>query len=394
MMNNEDWKISMRPTNIDDYMGNPPFQKFYREVIIPKKDIPLSILFQGQFGCGKTTAAKLVASTLVCQHPNKDGSPCCKCPSCRSILDNKFDRDVKFINGGASGKDDIVDGISKFVVGRPMFDGRKIMIIDEVQQLSTAALNALLIAMETTRNDVTFLFTAMSDLKAGGFKSRCRTFLFRQPSVEELANLEIHILKEKNLWDNETLPFEFKTEGLQLIAKSAEGSYRTVVGNLQQCVDTKTFNLDEIQAMFEVGSTAESDVAIVNLLTGKFRPEDYDVLVPKKGYTSMIEAVNWLIVDTGKYNINGELCGLREKNFPMYKAIIAFNIWKFLRDEMDRMSALSYVPKSMWENAIIKTAEYAKSQSSVPARILETSASVASTPVEIAARHVVRRTPV
>lgn len=359
-MVSDDWKVSMRPTNIEAYQGNLAFQKFYKETLLGKKEIPTSILFQGRFGCGKSTAAKLVAQTMVCKHPNADGSPCCNCSSCKSIMDNKFDRDVKFINGGDSNKQDISEKIDSFMQGRPMFENQKIMIIDEVQQLSEQALNALLIAMETTRKDIHFLFTAMENIKTGGFKSRCRVFEFRQPSIEELAELQVKILKSKNLWDNEILPLDFKLEGLHLIAESSEGSYRVAIDHLQHCVTNKIFDKASILDTFEIAETSNSEKAFVDLLTNNLKPEEFSELSPKKGYLALIDVASWIVRDTGLFAIWGELSGIQERNIPRCQAICEFETWKFFRDELAKLQTLSYISKAQWETLLIKTIEYGK----------------------------------
>ena len=359
-MENDDWKVSMRPTSIEAYQGNVAFQKFYRETLLTKKDIPTSILFQGRFGCGKSTAAKLVAQTMVCKHLNADGSPCCSCPSCKAIMENKFDRDVKFINGGDSGKSDISEKINAFMQGRPMFDGQKIMIIDEVQQLSEQALNSLLIAMETTRKDIHFLFTAMENIKAGGFKSRCRVFEFKQPSIEELANLQVKILKAKDLWNNEILPMDFKMEGLHLIAESAEGSYRVAIDHLQHCIANKLFTKDDIQDTFEVAKASDSDNALFKLLTGTMEAKDYPMLVPK-GYQTLIDSAAWIMRDVGLYAIWGEFADIREFRMAYCKEICTKTIWRYFRDELNKLQTSSYISKAQWETLVIKTIEYGKS---------------------------------
>ena len=42
-------------------------------------------IFIGTRGTGKTSVAKIMAAALNCEDL-KDGNPCCKCPSCKSII--------------------------------------------------------------------------------------------------------------------------------------------------------------------------------------------------------------------------------------------------------------------------------------------------------------------
>ena len=145
---NEQWSISKRPLILSDLYGLNNVKSYFYEQA-KKKTWPKAVLLRGQFGNGKTTTAKIIASMMVCHHPKPNGDPCLECPACKAILEEKWDSDAMLIDGGQSGKSDIIEQVNEFIA-TPAFYGsrRKVLIIEEVQELSTAARNSLLKTLE------------------------------------------------------------------------------------------------------------------------------------------------------------------------------------------------------------------------------------------------------
>jgi DNA polymerase-3 subunit gamma/tau len=52
---------------------------------IKNNRISHAYLFSGPRGVGKTTVARILAKSLNCLNPGKDGSPCNVCESCKEI---------------------------------------------------------------------------------------------------------------------------------------------------------------------------------------------------------------------------------------------------------------------------------------------------------------------
>ena len=81
------WTITKRPHTFNDLYKCDQIKKYFYGLVSKKKDFPNAVLFQGKYGCGKTTSAKILAQMMVCQNPHENGDPCCECPSCRAIID-------------------------------------------------------------------------------------------------------------------------------------------------------------------------------------------------------------------------------------------------------------------------------------------------------------------
>lgn len=239
------WAITDRPRTLKDLYGLDGIKKYFYSKA-QDKDWPKAILLRGQFGNGKSTVAGIVASMMVCQNPTETGDPCGKCASCEAIISERFDRDVIRIDGGQSGKADVVETINEHIATSPMFDSRKVIIIEEVQELSNAARNSLLKTLEHPKSKIHFILLSMESGAASGFVSRCVPFTFKKLAVKDLMFFLKETMESRGLWDDDTIPTEFKTQGLATLAQTSQGSIRLALQLLDMCVSGRFFTKEEI----------------------------------------------------------------------------------------------------------------------------------------------------
>lgn len=268
------WTITKRPQKFDDLYGQDEVVHYFKNIQQTKAPIPNAIWLGGKFGCGKTTIAKIIAKTIQCKNKDADGNPCGKCISCQSIENETWGRNTIMFNGGTNGTIDEVRKLVGNVDFPPTMDGNWVFMIEEAQELSADATQALLKTVETPRNNVYFIFTSMEEdlKKLGKFDaliSRCGAeFKLNTATVMDVMFYLRHILETENLWD--TIPKEFKLEGLKLIATNCKQSYREALKKLQICVNSGLYSVDQISAQFGITKEGDISTALNDLISGRW----------------------------------------------------------------------------------------------------------------------------
>lgn len=205
-----------RPKTFDEMAG----QEFVVATLkrsIESGRIAHAYLFSGPRGCGKTSAARILARSLNCEQ-GPTAAPCGVCPACREIA-RGASLDVIEIDGASNTSVNDVRQIKDEVLFPPNSGRYKVYIIDEVHMLSNSAFNALLKTIEEPPPYIVFIFATTELHKVPAtIKSRCQQFNFRLFSVDTIKGLLAEACKETAM--------EAEDEALFWIAKEATGSMR------------------------------------------------------------------------------------------------------------------------------------------------------------------------
>jgi DNA polymerase-3 subunit gamma/tau len=184
-------------------------------------------LFSGMRGVGKTTAARILAKALNCQH-GPTPTPCNKCEFCLSINEDRS-IDVLEIDGASNRGVEDISPIRDTGKYKPIHSRFKIIIIDEVHMLSTHAFNALLKTLEEPPPSTVFIFATTEFHKVPAtIISRCQHFEFKKVSQKDIINHLMDICKKEGL--------TISPYGLGLIAEASDGSIRDAQSLLDQAV--------------------------------------------------------------------------------------------------------------------------------------------------------------
>jgi DNA polymerase-3 subunit gamma/tau len=226
--------IKRRPKTFDELAGQDFVVSTLKNALESGR-IAHAYLFSGPRGCGKTSAARILARSLNCEK-GPSPNPCGVCDNCRAISQGSS-IDVIEIDGASNTSVNDVRQIKDEVLFPPQTGAYKVYIIDEVHMLSNSAFNALLKTIEEPPPKIVFIFATTELHKVPAtIKSRCQQFAFRLISIETIQEILKKVCAEMDL--------EAEEEALFWIARESTGSLRDAFTLFDQVV---SFSAGHIQ---------------------------------------------------------------------------------------------------------------------------------------------------
>ncbi len=217
-MNEQALYRKYRPTSFSDVLGQDDVvTTLLREIEVKK--ISHAYLFSGGRGTGKTTVARIFAAAIGC-------APV----------------DLYEIDGASNRQIEDVRALREAVLTLPFVSPYKVYIIDEVHMLTKEAFNALLKTLEEPPAHVVFILATTDKEKLPDtIVSRCQTFSFRQPSLDELKKFVLATATKEQI--------ALDGGGADIIAMFGDGSYRDTLSVLEKVLvrsGSKALSNDEI----------------------------------------------------------------------------------------------------------------------------------------------------
>jgi DNA polymerase-3 subunit gamma/tau len=237
-----------RPQSFEEVVGQEAVVRTLSNAI-GTDAVRQAYLFAGPRGTGKTSMARILAKCLNCaQGPTT--TPDGTCHACRAIAAGTSLDVIEMDAASQRGIDDIRE-IRDRVVLQPVEGGYKVYILDEAHQLTDAAWNALLKLIEEPPPHLVFVFCTTDLSKVlPTVRSRCQTFVFQRPSLQELVKVLRQIADAEEI--------DAPDQALALVARSGRGAYRDAVSTLDQLASA-TGNKVTVQAVLELLGTVEEE---------------------------------------------------------------------------------------------------------------------------------------
>ena len=215
-----------RPMTFEEMVGQKAVVQTLQNGIRSGR-IAQAYLFSGMRGVGKTTAARILAKALNCEK-GPTPTPCGVCSFCMAIQDDRL-VDVIEIDGASNNGIDNIRDLRELVQYKAMQSRYRVIIIDEVHQVSKPAFNALLKTLEEPPEKTIFIFATTELQKVPvTIVSRCQYFEFKRVSQKDLLAHLAEVAKTESL--------SLTENGFGLIARAADGSVRDSLTLLDQAV--------------------------------------------------------------------------------------------------------------------------------------------------------------
>ena len=322
-------------------------------------------LFTGTRGVGKTTIARILAKSLNCEQ-GVSATPCEQCSVCTEVKENRFIDLIEVDAASRTGVDDTRELLenAQYMPTRGRY---KVYLIDEVHMLSIASFNALLKTLEEPPEHVKFLLATTDPKKVPvTVLSRCLQFQLKNLSSQMIAEYLSKVLVDEGI--------EFEPDGVDALAKSAQGSMRDALSLTDQTIAYGQGRLmhadvvgmlgvighDEVTALLE--AIAEGSAPSAMQISAQLDERNSDFADVLRG---LLEALHEMAVSQA---VNAEQTLFAADEVQLYYQIALLG----LRD-----LEIAPDPRSGFEMTLLRMLAFApKPDSTVPPRAAQSSSSL------------------
>ena len=229
--------LKWRPKSFDQIVGQSHITQTLNNAISINR-LAQAFLFSGPRGVGKTTTARVLASTI------------------NGIDSNETCLDIIELDGASNRGIDEIREIRESVKFPPSSVKYKVYIIDEAHMLTEQAFNALLKTLEEPPKHVIFILATTDPQKMPQtILSRTQRYDFMRINSEVIVDRLKYILKKENI--------NFEENAIELISQKSDGSMRDALSMLDQIIaySDKIINIDNLRSA--IGLIDQEDMYLI-----------------------------------------------------------------------------------------------------------------------------------
>lgn len=208
--------LKYRPTNFDDVIGQKSVTAFLANMTA-RKNLPTLMIFDGVHGSGKTSSARIIGASMLCENAAK---PCGTCVYCKDVFDG-ISLAVTEIDAASHGKVADMESLRHEIMYSVGSDER-LVILDEAHAISREGFKSMLKTFEEAPEGVKFILVTTEIRKIPEtIMSRAMVFTFNRVPIAEIIGRLNFINTIENL--------NIEQDLISVIADKANGSVRNAI---------------------------------------------------------------------------------------------------------------------------------------------------------------------
>lgn len=237
--------LDYRPNTFSDVYGQEENIYILKSLVSNPNAYPRTLIFQGEYGCGKTTCSRILTKALNCKHKVKS-EPCMKCDRCLDSL--TFSPYYQELDSSIVGNKESIQNLKNDFFSSPASDIWRVIVLDEAHLMSRSAQSSLLkVLEELPKNIIVVLCTT-------DVKDLLNTI--RSRSVE----LNFRTLREDMIVKN--LRRIIELEGVEVPNSIVEGIARYSRGHVRDSVMALNMycNVEEKSSFYSKIRSSEEEI--------------------------------------------------------------------------------------------------------------------------------------
>lgn len=288
-----------RPKTLADYMGES-IRKQLKNRLSSESLYPHTIILKGTRGCGKTTAARLIAKELLCLN-KVDGHACCECMMCEEIDEKLIFSEaglsatgVTEVDIASDSKKTDMDIILDEALEEPSYPlTKKVLILDECHMASIGSQNRLLKITEEPPNFLYIIFcTTDPDKMLPTLYDRCQLKIdVKKADLDELVGRLMYGCQKEGI--------KTSVEALKILAKSCDRNPRDSWKKLEEIAKDNNYEVTIATVSKSLGTVsnqiyidyikaANKDLYSILEVTNKLKEQDIKLDDFMRGLTKFI----------------------------------------------------------------------------------------------------------